>query len=174
MQPTNRPPHAAPGRQSHGHHDPSDMHNEDVAHEHSDINIRAVLGFATGLALVTGVVFVLIWAVFTGLERYAASNDPQLSPLAAPAGQMPPEPRLLTNEPARLADVRAEESKRLHSYGWADQAAGVAHIPIEDAMKKIAERGLPTRAGAPADPRLGTMAPAMGESSGGRVLGGGT
>lgn len=173
MKPTNAPPPETPGEyHAHGrHHSPDEMHSAGVEHEHSDINIRAVLGFATGLAVVVGVVCLIVWGIFVGLERYAASNDPLVSPLAAQPGQLPPEPRLLTNEPARLSEVRGEEASRLQGYGWVDQGAGVAHIPIEEAMKKIVERGLPTRAEAPANPRLGTMAPAMGESSSGRVLG---
>jgi hypothetical protein len=30
---------------------------------------------------------------------------------------------------------------KLHSYGWVDQAAGVVHIPIEEAMRIVTERG---------------------------------
>ena len=32
-----------------------------------------------------------------------------------------------------------EERRRLGSYGWADKKAGVAHIPIEEAMRKVEE-----------------------------------
>ena len=35
-----KPTDASP---AHHHHAPEEMHNEDVAHEHSDINIRAVV-----------------------------------------------------------------------------------------------------------------------------------
>lgn len=40
---------------------------------------------------------------------------------------------------------RAQERAQLESYGWVDQAAGVAHIPIERAMALIAEQGLPVQ-----------------------------
>jgi hypothetical protein len=168
MKPTSA--HAS-GAAAHGHHDPAEMHNEDVAHEHSDINIRAVLGFAAGLVVVTMVVYLLMWGLFVGLEHNAASNDPQLSPLSVPAGQEPAGVRLLTNEPAALREMREAEAKQLDGYGWVNQAAGVAHMPIAEAKKKLLERGLPSRAGEPVDARLGTSAPALGESSGGRILG---
>ena len=177
MKPTDpRPPaHTPPGHgaahHGHHHHSADEMHNEDVAHEHSDINVRAILMFTGGLAAVTALVFVLMWGLFNGLERYAASNDPQLSPVAQQGGQLPPEPRLLTNEPEQLRRTREAENKLLQNYGWADQAAGVAHISIEDAKKKIVERGLPVRPGDTLDTRFGTNAPAMGEASGGRMLG---
>jgi hypothetical protein len=42
---------------------------------------------------------------------------------------------------------QAQEQARLNSYGWVDEDAGVAHIPIERAMEMILEEGLPARAG---------------------------
>ena len=144
--------------------------NEQVDHEHSDINVRKVLMFGAGLIAVTVVCQLLVWALFGMLERQAAANDPQLSPLAIPAGKLPPEPQLQTNEPAGLAKFRALEAETLEGYGWVDQPMGVARMPIAEAKKLIAERGLPVRAGAPPDPRVGTPAPAMGEASGGRNI----
>jgi hypothetical protein len=157
MKPTNPPPRtASAGHMVHGH-DHDDLHNEDVAHEHSDIDIRTVMMFTLGLVAVTGAVWGLMVLLFVGLDRYEASKDPQLSPLAVQAGQLPPEPRLLTNEPGQLQKMRAEEAKGLQS--------------IEDAKKSLLTSGVPARADAPADPRLGTRAAAYGESSSGRVLG---
>jgi hypothetical protein len=36
------------------------------------------------------------------------------------------------------------QEKQLHSYGWVDEKAGVAHIPIERAMELTVQR-LPVR-----------------------------
>jgi hypothetical protein len=103
------------------------------------------------------------------LDRQARASDPPISPLARPAGQLPPEPRLETNERAALTKFRLEETKALEGYGWVDQLGGVARIPVAEAKKLLAQRGLPARAGA-ADPLEGTHAPAMGEASGGRSI----
>jgi len=35
----------------------------------------------------------------------------------------------------RAAQKRLQQIERLRSYGWVDREAGVAHIPIEEAMK---------------------------------------
>ena len=35
----------------------------------------------------------------------------------------------------RAAQKRLQQMERLRSFGWVDREAGVAHIPIEDAMK---------------------------------------
>ena len=35
----------------------------------------------------------------------------------------------------RAAQKRLQQMERLRSYGWVDREAGVAHIPVEEAMK---------------------------------------
>jgi hypothetical protein len=166
MTSTDRPSPADPLRR----HPAEEMHNEDVAHEHSDIDIRTVLTFGAGLVVVVLICAALVRGLFGVFERRAAANDPQLSPFALPAGQRPPDPMLQTNEPAGLAKFRMDQEKTLQSYGWVDQIGGVTHIPIAEAKKLTVDRGLPIRAGAADDGRLGTHAYAMGESSGGRTL----
>ena len=155
-----------------GHHySDAEMHNDDVAHEHSDINIRTVLAFGAGVAVLVIVSAALMYILYLVLEGQAERRDPQISPVARPAGQEPPAPRLLLDEPASLSKFHAEEMKKLEGYGWVDERAGVAHVPIEEAKKLILQRGLPVRAsGAADDPRLGTHAPAYGEASGGRTI----
>ena len=170
---------------AHGHHgDHGELHNPDVAHEHSDINVRAVLTAAGIVAAVVIATGVLMWLLFGWLERDALGRDPQLSPIAAPPVQMPatttaspffgPTPpdgvQLLTSEPTALQMHRAEIEGRLHGYGWVDEAAGVARIPIGEAKKLLIERGIPVREFEAAEPEVGTRLPATGESSAGRRI----
>jgi hypothetical protein len=167
---------------SHGHGN-EEMHNEDVAHEHSDINIRAVIMATVVIAVVCLMTAALMYGLFWFvLEKQAEARDPRLSPLAAPATKMPPttlespafggapEPRLLTDEPRNLQQVRGRASDVLQGYGWVDERGGVARIPIEEAKKLIAERGLPVRPDPVQDPTMGSRLPARGESSSGRVI----
>jgi hypothetical protein len=148
----------------------SELHNADVAHEHSDVNVRALIISAIGLAGVVLFTFVAMWGLFGVLERQAAANDPQLAPVAVPAGQLPPAPRLLTNEPQALENLHASEAKLLDAYGWQDRDAGTVHIPIAEAKKLILQRGFTVRPDGPVDPAMGTRAPAMGEASSGRAI----
>jgi len=144
----------------HKHHEPGEedpLHNVDVEHEHSDINLRAVIASAIVLIVVVMVSQLLMWGLFVVFERQAAANEPALSPLAASPAPMPknqmgtavftPEtiagPQLLTNEPMNLQQQRDKEQKVLHGYGWVNQGAGIARMPIDEAMKIVAERGLP-------------------------------
>jgi hypothetical protein len=153
----------------HGHHAASYEHNETVAHEHSDVNIRSILSFGVGLVGTVVVCAVIVKIVFGILEGQAQGRDPAMSPVARPAGQSPPEPVLVTNEPAALAKFRGQETKTLESYGWVDRVGGVVHVPIEEAKKLVVQHGLPARSGS-ADALEGTNAAALGESSGGRAI----
>ena len=195
MKPTDPPPppqaspasHRRPARAAYDDgvppydHAHEELHNEDVAHEHSDINVRGILMFVVAVTIVGVVSATGMAGLFWLFQRQAAANDPKVSPLAVPATTMPrsttaspyfgpaPQPQLLTNEPAALRQLRETEDQALHQYGWVDQAAGVARVPIDQAKKLLIERGLPSRP-AGVDPKLGTHAPAFGEATGGRTI----
>lgn len=185
MKPTNpasRPAGGGPGsHHSRASSSEDERHNDDTAHEHSDINIPAlawsmVIMFGT----VIGTAILMYLLMFYVLEPMAVARDKKLSPLAMPATIMPPtttaspffggapEPRLMTGEPMHLAEVRAAEQAALHGYGWVDEKAGVARISIDRAKALTIERGLAVRPDPLTDERLGTRRPASGESSSGR------
>jgi hypothetical protein len=190
MKPTKPPSHNAPagghghspaGSRSSGSSRDDEMHNDDTAHEHTDINIPALVwSMVVMFGTVIGTAVLMYLLFFYVLEPQAAARDPKLSPLAMPATTMPPttiaspffgsapEPKLMTVEPLHLKDVRAAEQQALHGYGWVDEKAGVARIPIDEAKKLTLERGLAVRPDPLTDERLGTRRPASGESSSGR------
>lgn len=150
--------------------DDDPLHNADVAHEGSDVDVATILKFGAGLFATVVVCALIVRVIFGVLERQARVRDPQVSPVAVPAGQLPPGPRLVLREPVELAKFRAEEAATLEGYGWVDQTGGVARIPVEEAKKLLAGRGLPSRTGAPVSAEVGTHRPAYGESSGGRTI----
>lgn len=55
-------------------------------------------------------------------------------------------PVLQVDEHKDLADYKNKEMSRLNSYGWVDKNAGIAHVPIEVAIKRMAGK-LPARKG---------------------------
>ena len=134
-------------------HTESPLDNPDVAHEHSDINVRALVRFTVALFIVTVIVHILMWGMFRLLESRAARNDAALSPVARPTTEMPANTvanpifgakqatPLLTNEPSVLRQHRSQEAEALGNYGWVDEKSGVARIPIEEAKKLILQRG---------------------------------
>jgi hypothetical protein len=131
-------------RENHENHE--NLANPDVSHEHSDVNIRAILGFGAALFVVAAVVHLLIYVLFGYFNSRESAKVPAEYPLAASQGlREPPEPRLQTDPRQDLADLRAKEDEQLSSYGWVDKNAGVVRIPIEEAMKLTLQRGLPSR-----------------------------
>src|SRR2546422_4482344 len=95
--------------------------------------------------------------------------DAQRYPLAA-TGRLPAEPRLQQFPRNELYEFRMKEDADLKSYGWVDKNAGTVHIPIEDAMRLVLERGAlitrPVDTSKPPEPV--DMFPS--DSSSGRVL----
>ena len=153
---------------AHHHYPDEELHNVDVAHEGGDINVRLIVMSVVALFAVGVLSALAMLGLFTVLNSQAATRDAQVSPLVIPDEQ-PPAPRLQTNEPAGLMKFRHKEDQTLLNYGWVDEKGGIAHIPIDEAKKKLLERGLPTRATA-AEGVLGTHAAAMGMSSSGRSI----
>lgn len=56
--------------------------------------------------------------------------------------QLPPAPRLEQNPRIDGDRIITEAKERLESYGWVNERAGRAHIPIERAMELLIEHGL--------------------------------
>ena len=123
-----------------------DPDNVKVVHEESDVNVGAIIRYGIGLLLVGAVVHVFLWWLLGTYERQNERAQTQLYPLAAGQGdRLPPFPRFQENPQQELQELRAKQKAQLESYGWVDKETGVARIPIEEAMKMVIERGLPTR-----------------------------
>lgn len=115
------------------------------AHERTDVDVPAILWFCGGLVLIAAVIHVAVWLLFIAFERRTAAADPAPAPLAQPAGQLPPSPRLQIRPVNDLKALRAEEDAWLYAEGPAGEQPGVYRIPIERAKQLIVERGLPVR-----------------------------
>lgn len=111
-------------------------------HEERDVNARAVAWFACGLVATLATIFIVLHFFESAL---AGGNRTDATRNLRPQAEVPP-PRLQTDPSADLANLRAADAGKLHSYGWIDRPAGVIHIPIERAIELTAVRGLPARA----------------------------
>ena len=100
---------------------------------------------------VTIVAMALMWVMSKELKKGRLAENPPPSPMAEANGtQLPPAPRLETDPPKDLAELREKEDEILGGYGWADKDRGLARIPAERAMEIVLKNGLPTPAAAPA------------------------
>jgi hypothetical protein len=106
---------------------------------HSDINgRRVVLG---GVAIALGVVATALVAYFLW-QRWSATPGapPPGGPNAAAIPAIAP-PVLQAAPQQERAQYFAEKQRLLESWEWVDKRAGIARIPIEEAMQITAARG---------------------------------
>jgi hypothetical protein len=102
--------------------------------EPQDVTFRFLL---FGAASVLGLV--LVCAFLAMLLYPSAVQDKRLtSPLP-----VYPAPRLQSDPHHDLMQFQAAEMSRLTSTGWVDRDQGIVHIPIDDAMQRIARQGIP-------------------------------
>ena len=132
-----------------------------IAYERTDVDVRAIARIAIAFAVITAGAAGVAFGVFRLLGARAERNDPPPPPLGRPAeGLRAPEPRLQTAPAAALAALQDEERRALSGYGWADEAAGVARIPIEEAMALYVAQAARASAAGPASPSPSPSAPA--------------
>lgn len=107
--------------------------NPKTAYEPSDWPIVPVAWIYVGiLALLVISPLVMMWAC------------PQtLSDVSRKLTIEPPAPRLQVDPAKELAAFRAHEAKALDTYYWIDKQKGIVHIPIAQAMRKLAKQGIP-------------------------------
>jgi hypothetical protein len=141
----------------HGYSNP-DHSGGEAGFEREDLGSRGVFAFMIGLAVVGVVIYFIISSMYSFLDKYERSQMATASPLVTSKGAMSRvvtqdymdqrfkengAPMLETNERGQFRDFLMNQENQLNSYGWVDERAGVAHIPIERAMELTVQRGMP-------------------------------
>jgi hypothetical protein len=127
-----------------------DLSDPRQRHEQSDVNVWAIGKVGIGLVLTTIASILIVLGVFRFLQVQYNAHPPVETFNIRDARQLPPEPRLVPNEPENLQQMRTAEDAILNSYGWSDQQHTQVKIPIDRAIDKLLAKGLPARAQAPA------------------------
>lgn len=136
-------------------------HHRDVAFEERDIKVGTIYWYLVALGLATAAALVICIFIFRFTTNLAASDHAAPPPSREALGKdyhvMPPEPRL-QGMPGHLNDPQKDLREKLKADNdanekleWIDKNAGIAQIPVKDAMKIIAEKGLPGTAAPPAE-----------------------
>ena len=148
------------------HHSHGDDGTGPLNHETTDISLDGIGKLTIGFVLVISLISGLMYGTYRLLDRRArsaaapiskinadrAAGEEAIAPLMDPVnaldrnGRQAAGPRILTNEPAWLREVRAQTTAAQTTYGWVDKQAGVVRLPIERAKQLILERGLPVTA----------------------------
>jgi len=139
-------------------HDTGEPRHAEVAFEGRDIEARSIYGYLLALGLATAAALLICVFILRFTLNYAASSQapPPPSREAHPR-ELPPEPRL-QGVPGHTTDPQQDWRDKLkvdteanQKFEWIDESSGVAQIPVKDAMKIIAEKGLPGTAVTPAE-----------------------
>ncbi len=124
--------------------DSESIGQENEGYEKSDVEIKVVVLFLAGLAVLLLVVMLLMTGLYDVLEFKFERTGTEVSPLVDIV-QIPPGPRLQANPAEELVLVQGWEEERLNSYQWVDEDTGTFRIPIDRAIQIISETGLPAR-----------------------------
>lgn len=112
----------------------------DGGYEKQDVGFRFAMVFVSALIVSVVVVLVfLIWfyRVFLPIPANGAAST------TASARRLPPAPVLQANPVADMQRFRAEEQRKVSTYGWMDERQGIARIPVDRAMELVLQNGLP-------------------------------
>ena len=123
------------------------LDNPETAHEHSDINVRAVLWFVATLVVVAALVHVSMYGLMVVFEHQAAKNDPFVTPLARPSGTLPPDPRLQTTPHVDLRLFVAAEDQIGVVPGEAVQGHRGPSAAVQGVVAGRSEHGILERTG---------------------------
>lgn len=137
--------------------DASDIRNPDITHEVSDVNTRAILWFVLFLAGLIVASLLLLRGMFNLFESWARKAEGERPVMARTSEErLPPEPRLqgapgyqvegqnleLREPQAEWKVVQQKWKEDLESYGVVDQDQKIARMPIEEAIKIVAQKGV--------------------------------
>lgn len=123
----------------------------DVSFEGRDIKASTIYGYLLALGAATAAALLICVYILRFTSNFAASSDTPAPPSReAHPKELPPEPRL-QGVPGHITDPQQDLRNKLKAdteanekLDWIDRTSGIAQIPVKDAMKIIAEKGLPS------------------------------
>ena len=124
----------------------------DVSFEERDIKASTIYGYllALGAAVVASLLVCVYILRFTRnfMSSFDTPPPPSREALGKDYRMLPPEPRL-QGVPGHQSDPQAdlrkknqEDAEANEKLEWIDKSGGIAQIPVKEAMKIIAEKGL--------------------------------
>ena len=125
------------------------------SYEHQDWQAAGVVYFLVSLAVITVLCMFGLEGFYRYLDHRSRSVEEPVNPLVKHVPEdtrhVPrdypqtafPNPRLEDDERTQLNRFLTKQYDTLYSYGWVDEKAGIARIPIDRAMDLLVQRGLP-------------------------------
>lgn len=117
-------------------------------HEPNRANLRPVVAFVVGLMIVSVIAFgVAILMVRLVSQEPVTIGPPSAGVAAAPVPAPPPNVVARADPNLEYRTMVAQSLADLMTYGWVDKDAGIARIPIDQAMQIVVVQGLPSATG---------------------------
>ena len=138
-----------------GEFDPIDP---ETRFETGDVRTGAALLGGAGVIVVLWATVLLTYPVYSYFAHARAASSPPPVQAAAHGTPQSPQPRIQADPARDWKDFHAYEEQQLNGYHWVDRAHGSVSIPIDEAIKIVAARGIPPQpsSGAYFDPQQGS------------------
>ena len=117
-----------------------------AGHEHSDANIWIIVKFGLWLAISAVVIHIGLGFLFGVFVKRSEEATPRFPLAVGQERRLPAAPRLQQFPVNEFYEFRQHEDAILQNYGWVNKEAGVVRMPINEAMRRLVEGGLPVRA----------------------------
>jgi len=117
-------------------------------YEKQDVGFRFAMLFIVGIIAFTVLTMVVLFFVYPLLTPEGARARRETAEEVQ--RRLPPTPVLQANPAVDMQRFRAEEQRKVSTYGWVDDRRGIVRVPVERAMEMVAQRGLPQWPPAPA------------------------
>jgi hypothetical protein len=117
--------------------------SQEKGHEIRDARFSNVFMFGFGMIVLVVMAGIVIAAVVYKMTGWFENELPPPPQFQAQTNELPPQPRIEVQGRRDLNEFRAAEEQQLNSYGWVNKDQGIIRIPIDQAMRIIAEKGLP-------------------------------
>ncbi len=112
-------------------------------HESTEISVRSIVIFGAVLIAISAGAMILLAGLMRSFSAEEKTDGATAEEIAADRPGDFPAPRLQHHTTDDMLEYRAREDAALKSYGWVDRKAGIAQIPIDEAMNLIAKNGPP-------------------------------
>jgi hypothetical protein len=137
-------------------HASADPHTPSLPVEGDGVSYSGIVWFIVILTATTLVCQILMWGLFVLFDAQrqpageratmaAPATEPRIDGGRIVSDRQLPEPAMLVSEPTELDAFHRREDAILHGYGWVDEQAGTARIPIERGKELLLEKGFPVR-----------------------------
>lgn len=116
--------------------------NTRVHFEHRDVSARSMAWVFAAIVVTAVVLHVVLYFLYAGFRSGFAESGRVPKSQESTGQQTSAQPKLQVDPAADINHLTEEQNKKLSTYEWVDKDKGIVRIPIEQAIRMVAARGL--------------------------------